>query len=142
MENMKNCPFCDALIQAEAKKCRYCGKWLENNQQFEQPKEFLVTLLLSAYLGYLGLHRFYTGYIGIGIIQLLTFGGCGIWSTIDFVAICFNLYKDVKEQPLYQYNKAVGMVFFFLPLIFIILIMLLVFLIIKYMPCHGHCPRG
>lgn len=47
----------------------------------------LVALLLCFFLGYLGIHRFYLGYMGIGIIQLLTGGGCGIWALIDFIRI-------------------------------------------------------
>jgi TM2 domain-containing membrane protein YozV len=42
---------------------------------------------LCFFLGALGIHRFYLGYIGIGIIQLLTAGGCGIWVLIDFIRI-------------------------------------------------------
>ena len=36
-------------------------------------KSWLVTALLSFFVGFLGIHRFYTGYVWIGIVQLLTF---------------------------------------------------------------------
>jgi len=39
-------------------------------------------------------HRFYTGHIGIGIAQLLTMGGCGIWALIDFILIVTGSYTD------------------------------------------------
>ena len=44
----------------------------------ESNKDYTLTLIFSWLLGWLGIHRFYTGYIGIGIIQLLTAGGFGI----------------------------------------------------------------
>lgn len=47
----------------------------------------LVALILAIFLGGLGVHRFYLGYIGIGVIQLLTAGGCGIWALIDVILI-------------------------------------------------------
>lgn len=50
-------------------------------------KSQLVALLLAIFLGVLGVHRFYLGYTGIGIIQLLTGGGCGIWYIIDIILI-------------------------------------------------------
>ena len=79
----------------------------------ENRKNYTATLLLSFFLGGLGIHRFYTGYIGFGIIQLLTGGGCGIWALIDFIRICFNNYKDAQGNELADYNKTLGMVFFF-----------------------------
>ncbi|MBK7408153.1 MAG: TM2 domain-containing protein [Saprospirales bacterium] len=51
------------------------------------PKSQLIALLLVIFLGYLGIHRFYLGYTTIGIIQLLTGGGCGIWALIDLIRI-------------------------------------------------------
>ena len=77
-----------------------------------QPKSYTATLLLSFFLGGLGIHRFYTGYIGLGILQLLTLGGCGLWSLIDFICICFNNYKTADGQPLAEYNKILGMSMF------------------------------
>ena len=78
----------------------------------EERKSYTVTLLLSFFLGGLGIHRFYTGHIGIGIAQLLTCGGCGIWALIDFIMICFNNYKDAQGQELGDYNPTLGKVFF------------------------------
>jgi TM2 domain-containing membrane protein YozV len=67
------------------------------------PKEWMTTLLLCLFLGALGGHRFYTGHTGIGIAQLLTLGGCGIWALIDLVMIITGKFTDANGQPL---NKA------------------------------------
>ena len=75
-------------------------------------KSYVATLLLSFFLGYFGLHRFYTGYIGLGILQLLTAGGCGIWALIDFISICFGKFKDVDGNELADYSPTLGKVFF------------------------------
>ncbi|WP_205943725.1 TM2 domain-containing protein [Pedobacter aquae] len=50
-------------------------------------KSQLVALLLAFFVGGLGIHRFYLGYTWQGVVQLLTLGGCGIWSLIDFIRI-------------------------------------------------------
>lgn len=57
-------------------------------------KEWLVTLLLSLVIGTLGVHRFYVGKIGTGILQLITLGGCGIWTLIDIIVIVTGNFKD------------------------------------------------
>ena len=76
-----------------------------------EKKSFLVTGILSLILGPLGVHRFYTGYIGLGILQLFTFGGCGIWALIDFIMICCGKFKDAKGQELEEYNSKIGYTF-------------------------------
>jgi len=63
-------------------------------------KDWLTTLLLCVFLGGLGVHRFYTGHTGIGIVQLLTVGGCGIWALIDLVMIITGSFKDANGLPL------------------------------------------
>jgi len=50
-------------------------------------KDWLVALLLSVFVGSLGIDRFYLGYTGLGILKLITLGGCGIWALIDIVLI-------------------------------------------------------
>ena len=47
--------------------------------------------------GYLGLHRYYLGHNGIGVIQTLTFGGAGIWWISDLIRIANG---DLYRGPL------------------------------------------
>ena len=69
-------------------------------QQMGMQKDWLTTLLLCIFLGYLGVHRFYTGHIVIGLIQLFTFGGCGIWWLIDLIMIATGSFTDSNGLPL------------------------------------------
>ena len=66
----------------------------------QPPKDFTVALLLSFFLGSLGIDRFYLGYTGLAIVKLLTFGGCGIWSLIDFILIIVGKLPSADGQPL------------------------------------------
>ena len=57
-------------------------------------KGFVPTVLLCLFLGGLGVHRFYVGKVGSGILQLLTLGGLGIWSLIDLIMIITGNFRD------------------------------------------------
>ena len=50
-------------------------------------KSQVTALLLCVFVGVFGIHRFYLGYTWQGVVQLLTFGGLGIWALIDLVRI-------------------------------------------------------
>lgn len=63
-------------------------------------KGFVPALLLCFFLGVLGVHRFYVGKIGTGILMLLTLGGFGIWQIIDFVMIAVGSFTDKDGRAL------------------------------------------
>ena len=57
-------------------------------------KSPIIALVLNLFLGTLGIHRFYTGSIVLGIIELLTFGGFGILALVDL----FFIMGDAKKK--------------------------------------------
>jgi len=69
-------------------------------QQAGVAKDWTTTLLLCLFLGYLGIHRFYVGKTGTGVVQLLTGGGCGVWWLVDFILILTNSFTDSNGYPL------------------------------------------
>lgn len=58
-------------------------------------KNQVVAMLLAAFVGLIGAHRFYLGYIGLGFLQLFTFGGCGVWALVDLILI---ITGDLKPK--------------------------------------------
>ena len=63
-------------------------------------KDWLTATLLSFFVGIFGIDRFYLGHTGLGVLKLITFGGCGIWALIDLILIALNNVKDSNGLPL------------------------------------------
>ena len=65
-----------------------------------EQKDWTTTLIISILLGTLGIDRFYLGYTTLGIVKLITLGGCGIWWLYDLIMIIQNKLPDANGQPL------------------------------------------
>ena len=63
-------------------------------------KKMVTACLLCFFLGGLGIHRFYVGKAGTGILMILTLGGLGIWVLIDFIMILTGGFKDSEGKDL------------------------------------------
>ena len=70
------------------------------NFQLESEKKILPVFLLCFIFGIFGVHRFFVGKIGTGILQLVTFGGLGIWTLIDLIMIIVGAFKDKSGAKL------------------------------------------
>jgi TM2 domain-containing membrane protein YozV len=92
--HVKKANLINTLIAAkQAKKALRHPDTLTSAKHTMAGDNQLVALLLCFFLGGLGVHRFYLGYIWQGVVQLLTAGGCGIWVLIDFIRIILGTLK-------------------------------------------------
>ncbi|MFM6988164.1 MAG: NINE protein [Arenimonas sp.] len=101
-DNEKYCTECGELINIKAEICPKCGVRQEPAAKpapANDNSRWIVALLLCWFLGVFGIHRFYTGHIAIGIVQLLTFGACGIWTLVDFIILVSGNFRDADGNP-------------------------------------------
>ena len=70
-----------------------------NTTQDISPKSGLTTFILCFFFGFLGIHRFYVGKIGTGILMLLTMGGLGFWVLYDLFSIVCKNFTDAQNRP-------------------------------------------
>ena len=100
------CSSCGSIMKKEAELCPTC---------FVKPKQILVkgiseksrlaASLICFFLGLIGVHRFYTGKIGTGILMILTFGGWGIWWLIDLIMILSGAFRDIDGRVIKNWHK-------------------------------------
>lgn len=64
-----------------------------------QAKDPTISIILSVLVGSLGIDRLYIGDIGLGIVKLITCGGCGVWWLIDLFLI-MNATKQKNLQKI------------------------------------------
>lgn len=88
--------YIDSVINNE--KIEFSDLEIINTNNDISEKSRSTALILSFLVGYLGIDRFYLGNIGLGIGKLLTFGGFGIWSFIDFIYIALGKAKDSEGK--------------------------------------------
>jgi TM2 domain-containing membrane protein YozV len=69
------------------------------------PRSRLVALLFCILLGVFGVHRFYVGKIGTGILMLLTIGGLGIWVMIDLILIAVGSFRDKEGRRVFRWTE-------------------------------------
>lgn len=67
-------------------------------------KKILPAFLLCFFFGVFGFHRFYVGKVGTGVLQLLTFGGFGIWALIDFIMIIVGAFTDKAGNKITEWT--------------------------------------
>jgi len=75
------------------------AKWVMiSTQQFKEPSTMLIISILA---GSLGIDRFMLGDTGLGIGKLLTCGGLGIWTIVDW----FMIQKATKEKNMQKIQQ-------------------------------------
>ena len=95
------CRSCGSVIKKEAEICPKCGVRQRNTYAMSDiSTRWLTALLLAIFAGCLGIHRFYLGKIGTGVLMIVTLGGLGIWALIDIILIATGSFKDADGVPL------------------------------------------
>ena len=96
------CPKCGKEIPDSSVFCPNCSARLVDDASISSKSRLAVTLLciLPSWFAINGVHRFYLGKIGTGILMLITLGGLGIWTLIDFIMAVAGVMKDKDGKPI------------------------------------------
>src|SRR5580704_8314743 len=104
--NEEFCRGCGRIISKLASSCPNCGAPTSNLPLDVSQKSRLGALVLCYFLGVFGVHRFYVGKVGTGLLQLLTAGGLFIWWFIDLIMILVGSFKDGQGKKVILWDPA------------------------------------
>lgn len=110
-ENSNKCEYCNTVYEKQEPTYVINNYYSNDNQYVNQrpysnetvytnsnflisPKNWLFDLLLCFFFGYFGIHKFYEGKIGMGILYIFTLGIFGLGWFVDFFIILFKKSKD------------------------------------------------
>ncbi|HET7188345.1 MAG TPA: TM2 domain-containing protein [Gemmatimonadaceae bacterium] len=97
------CHACGRTIDAEAVVCTGCGVMQPAAKALDDQK-ILPVFLLAFLLGPLGVHRFFVGKVGTGLLMLFTLGGLGLWVLVDLVMIITGNFRDREGNRITEWT--------------------------------------
>lgn len=109
----KYCQACGTVVDAAAVMCPACGVLqadmagavgLADGYAGRSEKRILVAFLLCFFAGVFGVHRFYAGKVGTGVLQLLTLGGLGVWAFVDLIILATGNFRDGDGEKITQWT--------------------------------------
>ncbi|MDR0882322.1 MAG: TM2 domain-containing protein [Candidatus Adiutrix sp.] len=89
------CPCCGKEVSNQATACPGCGQPFLGDSS---PKSRAAVALLAFFVGVFGIHRFYVGKVGTGILQIITLGGLGFWTLFDFIMALCGTFTDKEGR--------------------------------------------
>ena len=73
---------------------------LLNSSTTTSTTDWLTLFILTFFVGVLGVHRFYVGKIGTGVLMLLTLGGLGVWFLVDLILVVTGQFTNKEGQKI------------------------------------------